>query len=506
VQIVASIALTASNEPFTDRKTRKRKRHESYRPMFQALYLGVERQFHRLPIKAQLEASNVEQRFAFAPYIHHQQAGVHRTKKGMEMADDKNAAIAAAVLQGVGGKENVTRVVHCMTRLRFTLKDTTKADTDAIEKTPGVLGVKEVGEQYQVIIGQNVPKVYDALCAEGGFAKEDAIDENLDDGSDKKKLTWKTVGTNILDYLSGTMVQMIPLMIAAAMFRCVNSIFGPTMLNWYTSDSNIYILFNAVYQAGFYFMPIYLGYAAAKKLGVSQVIGMLIGGILIAPSLVELAGQPLTVYGIPTTIYNYAQTVLPIILSVWVMSYVERFFNKYIPESLSTIFVPVLTVAVMVPLELCFLAPLGNYLSYGLAAALSFINGFGGAVAMAVCGALWEFFVMTGMHVVIGTLRSAMIIQDGSVNGVFIAERFATVAVWGKAFGAFLRIKDKDEKNLAFSYFLSGIVGGVTEPALYGLAFRHKRTFVGKWSAAPLVPSWLASSMSRSTCSARTTS
>lgn len=393
---------------------------------------------------------------------------------------DKNAEIATAVLQGVGGKENVSHVVHCMTRLRFTLRDNDKADTDAIQNVPGVLGVKQVGDQYQVIIGQNVPKVYEALCAEGGFAKEEAIDENLDAKTgEKKKLTWKTVGTNILDYLSGTMVQMIPLMIAAAMFRCVNSIFGPTMLNWYAEDSDIYILFNAVYQAGFYFMPIYLGYAAAKKLGVSQVMGMLIGGILISPTLVELAGQPFTVYGIPTTIYNYAQTVLPIILSVWVMSYVERFFNKYVPESLSTIFVPVLTVAVMVPLELCFLAPLGNYLSYGLAAALSFINGFGGAVAMAICGALWEFFVMTGMHVVIGTLRSAMIIQNGSVNGVFIAERFATVSVWGMAFGAFLRIKDKDEKNLAFSYFLSGIVGGVTEPALYGLAFRHKRTFVG---------------------------
>ncbi len=392
---------------------------------------------------------------------------------------DNNARIASEVLVAVGGKENIRHVVHCMTRLRFTLRDDSAMDEEALQSINGVLGVKTVGEQRQVIIGQNVPKVYAALCEEAGLAEEAEVDEALDDVAGEKMFSLKTLGENTLDYLSGTMVQMIPLMIAAAMFRTGSSIFGPSTLGWISEESDLYVLFNFVYQAGFYFMPIYLGYAAAKKLGASEVMGMLMGGILIAPDFIAMAGEGFTVFGIPTTVYSYAQTVLPIILSVWVMSYVEKFFNKVIPDSLSTIFNPVLTTVVMVPVMLCALAPLGNYLSVGFAAAMTAINEFGGAVAMGIMGGLWEFIVMTGMHVVIGTMRSAMIIQEGSASGVFIAERFATVAVWGMAFGAFLRIRDKEEKSLTFGYFISGIIGGVTEPALYGLAFRHKRTFIG---------------------------
>ena len=168
-----------------------------------------------------------------------------------------NKKIAEEVLAAVGGKENVTNVVHCMTRLRFTLKDQSVPDQEAIKKLDGVIGVVVAGGQFQVIVGQNVPKVYAEVCKIGGFAQQESIDENLD--GPKEKLTLKMVGKNIMDYLAGTMPQLIPIMIAAAMFKTVYVLFGPDILGWISADSDLYVLMDALYNAGFYFMPIYIG-------------------------------------------------------------------------------------------------------------------------------------------------------------------------------------------------------------------------------------------------------
>ena len=396
------------------------------------------------------------------------------------MADDNRTA--TEVLSAMGGVGNVRAVEHCMTRLRFTLKDDVIPQEDVVKAIDGVLGVQIAGGQYQVIIGQNVRKVYQELIALPGMSSLSggAVDAPASEASVQSgRLTPRVIGKNVLNYLSGSMVQLIPLMIAAAMFRTVTSVFGPSMLGVLAEDSDLYILCNAIYQAGFYFMPIYLGYAAAKTLNVSLMMGMLMGGVLISPELIARAGEPFTVYGVPTTLYSYAQTVLPILLTVWVMMYVERFFKKFVPDILSTIFVPVLTIAVMVPVALCALAPLGNWCSLLLSQGLAAFNATFGFIATAICGGLWELIVMSGMHVAIGTMRSAMLIQDGSVSGVFVAERFATVATWGMALGAFLRLRSKKDRATAFGCFVSGIVGGVTEPALFGIALTYKRPLIG---------------------------
>lgn len=394
------------------------------------------------------------------------------------MADNKK--IAADVLTAVGGKENVSQVTHCMTRLRFNLKDTSIPNDEEVEKIAGVLGVAKSGGQYQVIVGQNVPKVYTELCKIGGFQTQEVVDENLD--ADSGKLTPKKIGNNILNYLAGSLTPLIPVLMAACMFKTVLSILGPEMLGLFTAESDIYILLDFVYDAGFYFFPILLGFTAAKKLGANQLLGAYLGAILIAPDFVALAGTAgatFTVFGIPCALNTYSQSVLPAILSVWVMSYVEKFFRKYLPDVLQTIFTPFLTILVMTPIMLCLLAPMGSFIGNYISTALIAFGDVGGFVAVAVVAAIWEFLVMGGMHIVIIMMMITMLLENGYVDGALVAGTYATFAVFGVALGAALRTKAKDAKSLAWGCFVGGMLGGVTEPTLYGLCFKHKRSFLG---------------------------
>lgn len=388
-----------------------------------------------------------------------------------------NQQIATDVLRAVGGKENVQAVVHCMTRLRFNLKDDKLPDQEEIKKIPGVLGVAVSGGQFQIIIGQNVPKVYDEVCKQGGFAAQAPIDENLD--KPKEKLTLKQIGSNIMSYLSGSMTPLIPVMMAAAMFKTVMVLFGPDMLNLFSAESNPYILMDFLYDGFYYFLPIFVGYTAAVKLGVNPGLGLYAGAILVVPDFVALAGtEGFTVYGIPCITKNYSQTILPILLSIWVLSYIYKFFKKIIPDTLSTIFTPFLTMVVMVPIEFCLLAPVGSIVGNWLGNALIAFGSVGGFIAVAVVAAAWEFLVMTGMHGTLIVFAITCMMSTGYDNFVLVAGGCATWAAFGMALGAFLRLKDKSEKNLALSYFAAGILGGVTEPALYGIGFKYKTPFI----------------------------
>ncbi len=394
-----------------------------------------------------------------------------------------NKQIAQSVLELVGGASNVTTATNCMTRLRLTLKDNNLADIEKIKKVKGVLGAQFSGSQLQVIIGQNVPKVLDEFIAISGVPRGAEVKENLD--APKEKLTPKVIGNKILDYLSGSMVQLIPLLMGSGLFRTFAVILGPQMLNLVTETDPVYTFFyTTLFEAGMYFLPIYLGYAAAKKIGATPVLGMLLGGLLIAPSIVSAAadGASISVYGIPVAAANYSQSVLPIILTVPVLYVVEKFIRKHMPDTLSTIFTPFCTLIVVVPIMLIVLAPLGNEVGNVIAGALFGLADMGGIavfVVMAILGAFWQLFVVAGMHLPVILLAQVQIIAAGYDPFVFVSTNCAMTAVWGCAFGAFLRLKNKDEKGLALGYVISAIAGGVTEPALFGILLRFRRTMLG---------------------------
>jgi len=398
------------------------------------------------------------------------------------MALDKNRQIATDVLAAVGGKDNVATALHCMTRLRLNLKDDGLADIDQIKKLPGVLTAMWSGGQLQVVIGQNVPKVHAAMISEG-VKSGGTIDENLDGDTEKRPLTPKAVGEAILGYLSGSMVPMIPVLMCAGLFKTLAVILAPGMLGVVPEDSDVITLLNFLYNAGFYFMPVYLGYNAANQLGVTPVLGAFMGGILIAPEFMEIAkaGTPFSVFGIPCAAGAYNSTVIPILLSVWVMSYVERIFRRFIPDMLATIFVPFLTMTVMVPISLCGLAPLGGFLGDGLGTLLFSFGSQGGVVAIiggGIVAGLWVPMVAAGMHVTIIMLAQTAFVSTGCDSFFMVVTTLALWAAYGIELGSFLRLKNHEEKSLAFGYFFTNIVGGVGEPFIYGMLFKHPRLWV----------------------------
>ncbi len=394
-----------------------------------------------------------------------------------------NKQIATEVLEHVGGPSNVQVATNCMTRLRLTLIDNEKVDLEAVKKVKGVLGAQFSGAQFQVIIGQNVPKVLDEFVAMSGVARGEVVDENLDAPTERFEL--KNLPSIALDYLSGSMTQLIPIIMAGGLFRTLAVVIGPQLLNIVAEESATYQFFyTTLFEGSFYFLPIYLGYAAAKKLGASQGLGMLLGAILIAPSVVAAAGvgEWISVYGIPIAAADYSQSVLPMMLSMPILYFVERSIKKVMPDVLSTIFTPFLTMVVVVPIAFIIMGPIGNLAGGAIGNALFGLADLGGVailVVMAIIGAVWQLLVVGGMHMPIIMLAIVQITEVGYDPFVFVSTNCAMFAVWGCAIGAFLKIREKDEKALCAGYIVAALAGGVTEPALFGCVMRWRRVMLG---------------------------
>ncbi|WP_206426651.1 PTS transporter subunit EIIC [Clostridium sp. E02] len=390
--------------------------------------------------------------------------------------------LAKNVLDAVGGKENVLSVTHCITRLRFILKDQSIPKDKEVELISGVVGIMHSAGQYQVVIGQAVDQVYDELCKVGGFSStESALEENT---KGKKKVTLKSIGNGILDYMAGSLTPLIPALITAALFKTLAAVLGPDMFGLLSKTSDLYTLFTFVGDAAFYFFPVIIGYTAAKKLNCSPILSMFLGAILIHPTLVNMAteGTKFTVFGIPSSVQSYTATIIPIFLSVWVLSYVEKFFNKVIPSMLKIVFAPFLTILVMLPITLCVLGPAGAFVGKYICDGLLAMGNFGGVatfLAIALIGALWEFLVMSGMHWVLISTMIVVISSSGQESVVSAAVVAASFSVGGMCFGAALRQKKAGDKSVSISYVVAQVIGGVTEPGLYGIGFRYKRPFIG---------------------------
>ena len=400
--------------------------------------------------------------------------------KGEIMAD--NRQLAQAVLDAVGGADNIKNVAHCMTRLRFNLKDDSIPDDDQIKKIDGVIGVARAGAQYMVIIGQRVPQVYGEVISLTDLKASSAIDENLD--GEKKPLTLKAIGGAILDYLSGSIVPCVPIIMVCGLFKTIQVIFGPALLGLLDETDDLYVLLNCIYNAGFCFLPIYVGYIAAQKLDVCPVLGMLLGGVLLEPNFLALvsAGETLTVFGISIPMVDYQSSIIPVLLSVWIMSYIYKFFQKHIPELFQTIATPFFTMLITIPLSLVVLAPIGSELGNLIGNAFYAAGSTGGVVSVialvALC-AVQQFLTITGMHMVLVTLGIAAYTQNGVETFALVANVLCNFSVWAMAFAAFLRLKNPNDKSAALGCFVSGVLGGVSEPSLYGIGMKYNRTFIG---------------------------
>lgn len=390
----------------------------------------------------------------------------------------KYEEIASSIIQLIGGKGNISYLTHCVTRLRFNLKDKGLVDQSSLKQLNGVLGCQWQGEQLQIIIGQQVGEVYKTVCSQTGISEEMAIEDSFE--KPKEKWTLKRIGMNILDYMSGSMVPIIPAMLTAALCRTLGILFGPDLLGWLSADSDFIKLMNIAYEGLFYFLPVMLGYTAAKKLKCNIAIGMMLGAIFIAPSFIAMIGtvESFTVFGIPAQLVNYAQSVMPIILSVWVMSYVEKGLSNIIPNAISSMFTPFFTLLIMLPISLCFLAPLGNILGNYVGVALNLLAEHGGFLAVGIIGGLWQFLVITGMHQVLITIVTVNFLQVGIDGCVIVGAAMARFAIIGIVIGALLRMKSGKRRSENVGLLVASTIGGISEPVLYGLAVRFKRPLV----------------------------
>ena len=400
----------------------------------------------------------------------------------MSKKNEEFQSAAAKILEGVGGKANIESVTHCMTRLRFNLKDMSIPEDDELRKNEKVVGVARSGGQYQVIIGTQVTAVYDALVGEMGGESGEAVEQKSvkTPAASQQKKTFKSVINSIFDYLAGSLTPLIPILLAASLCKTIIAIIGPSLLNVVSPEADIYKLFAFIGDAGFYFLPIFLGWSAARKLNVSVPIAMLLGGALLHPTFMQMAadGQPFSVYGIPAATQSYASTVIPMLLIVWIMSYVENWFKKYTPDTLKVFAVPFGTLVVMLPIAFAGLAPLGGYLGQYIADAIIALNDVAGPLAVAVIGATFTLLVLTGMHMVLMTYLFVTFPLLGYDNFLLPGIICASWSAAGVALACAYKFKNKTNKKLTFGYIITWFLGGVGEPMLYGLSVPYKTPLI----------------------------
>lgn len=379
--------------------------------------------------------------------------------------------LAQDLIPLAGGKDNIKGVLHCMTRLRFQLADMSKAKIAEIEALDGVMGVKEVGAQTQVIIGPNVAEVYKEVINIVGDLKSAGTDEKAEaaEGEEKQKLS-----ARLLDMISGIFAPVIPLITGAGMIKAILVIMVALGL---PNDSTEYYILNFIADSGFYFFPVVLAFSSANKFGCNPYLAAMIGGVLIHPNWTALvaAENPVDFFGIPVRLFNYGSSILPTILTVWFMSYVERFAEKVSPNMVKAILKPLITMAVTSIVSLIALAPLGSYIGSILSNGIAFLDENVPVLVPTIVGAVQPFLVFFGMHLAIfpplQTIQLAEMGYETVCGPGFLA---AVLACAGATLGFAIRCKDKSVKELGFSTGFTALCG-VTEPAVYGIIVKYKQ-------------------------------
>jgi PTS system beta-glucosides-specific IIC component len=376
---------------------------------------------------------------------------------------------ASEILELVGGEKNVTNLIHCITRLRFNLNDDSIADNNKskIEAINGVMGVNRSGSQFQVIIGNDVTKVFDE------FHKIANIHSANSNGKKKKG----NVLSSIFDVISGTFAPILPAITGAGMIKAILAIL--LTFHWISTTGQAYIILNAIGDGAFFFIPFLVAFSAAKKFGSNQFVAVSIAGAIMHPTITALlsSGKPVHFIGLPVTAVTYSSSVIPILLAVWIASYVEKWTDRITPSMIKLILVPTVTLLVMVPLTLIAVGPLGVIIGGGLSKGVTYLYAHTGIFAGLVLGGLFSLIVMTGMHyaflpIVVGNLSTK------GYDTILPAMFMANMGQAGAAFAVFLKSKNKSFKSLALSTSMTALMG-VTEPAMYGVNMRLKKPFIG---------------------------
>ena len=383
---------------------------------------------------------------------------------------------AAAIIAAVGGEDNVTSLYHCITRLRFTLADRSKVDESAVRAVDAVQAINDSGEQFQVIIGNDVPKVFAAVTeTHPGLSKKVVTVEGEDDGAPVKQ------GGNVFDrffgFLSKTFPPLVPAIAGAGLIKGLLAL--AVWLEWISTDTQTYQMLYALGDGFFYFLPILLAISAARTFKTNVFVAGALASALVYPNLITLfaAGDPVHFLGVPVTTTTYSYTVIPSLLAVWALSWVERGLKRIMPQALHLSVVPLLSLLVVGPITLVALGPLGSIIGEQISGGLNWLLTHGGVFSGILLGALLSLIIMTGMHAALVPFILGNLATLGS--DPFLPLTYVQVmSVAGALFGVAIRARTGKVRALSLSTGLTALMG-VTEPGLFGLLVPMRKVFLG---------------------------
>ncbi|MDU5337299.1 beta-glucoside-specific PTS transporter subunit IIABC [Enterococcus sp.] len=371
----------------------------------------------------------------------------------------KYEKLSKDILDSIGGSENISSMTHCQTRLRFVLKNNEIVDNEKVKNIDGVVNVIESGGQFQVVIGTHVEEVYEEL-------------EKIADVGDSAEANTSGTKQNFvgkfIDFISSTIAPVVPPIAGAGMIKAFLALL--LLFNLISPESQTYYIVNFMADAVFYFLPFFLASTAAQKLKASPFLAMFLAGILLHPNLGQLvaAGDPVALFGIPMRLVSYSSSVIPILMIVFLQSYVERFLKKIIPDAIKIIFVPMLTVLIVGTIGLTILGPIGGYVGDYIAMGFEFLASYGNWAVVFMVATFWPLMVMFGIHYSLGPISTMQLATTGLENIVGPGAIISNISQGIAAFVVGFRTKKTSEKSVAISTGVTALMG-ITEPALYGI-------------------------------------
>lgn len=383
--------------------------------------------------------------------------------------------MAKNILEKIGGAENVRNMTHCATRLRLTLHDTAKADDQAVENIDGVINVINKAGQYQLLIGTEVGKLYDEF--------EPLVKGNESSGSPTmEEQASGSIISNIFSAVSAIFAPLLPVLAGSGILRGLLILF--VQLGIISEDSGTYSILFVASMSVFYFLPVLLAFTSARRFGASPYISALIGAALINPDFIALmggAGNGATTefFGIPVVLMNYNSTVVPIILSIWAFSYLYKFLDKHIPETLKLVVVPLVSLAIMVPLTVIVIGPIGVYSGEAVANVVNWLIERSSVLTGILVGGGWSVLVSLGIHWAVNPIM----INNVSTYGFdyIVPFTFAcNFAVIGTTIGVYFKAKDKKLRSFALTGLVTIALSAIIEATLFGLLVKNKKLFLAQ--------------------------
>ena len=382
----------------------------------------------------------------------------------------KNKQLAEVIIEHVGGKDNIISLVHCATRLRFALKDESKANAEFLKKQAGIITVVQSGGQFQVVIGNSVADVFNVIMQ--------LTNLNEKPTNDAPPAAPKGIVSKLIDLVSSIFIPALVVLVAGGIFKGIVAILQ--VMELVQADSPTLNFLNAIADAPFYYLPIILGFSAVKKFGGNPYVGMALGGALVHPSVVGMLGNKFELqtefFSIPIKLIPYPSSVFPIILAAWFYSLLERNLNKIMHDSFKKFIAPLFGLIITVPLTFAVIGPVVSFLSDTVASGIIYVYQLNSVIASMILAALWQVMVVFGIHwgLVPFAMNNISVYQEDFMIPILFPAVFAQV---GAVLAVMLRSKDPQVKTLASSSVLSGIFG-VTEPAIYGINLPLKRPFI----------------------------